>query len=65
MPCLLQNFLFTKCGILVEESRFEEDVEGVTFKRIRLGGIILMQLNCCTCNVVSRRPEGVLVGGNL
>ena len=45
LPCLLQNFLFTKCEILVEESRFEEGVKGVTFKRISLEGVFLIQLN--------------------
>ena len=45
VPCRLQDFLFTECGILVEETRFKEDVENISFERVCLEKVIFMQLS--------------------
>ena len=45
VPCGLQDFLITECGILVKEWRFIEDVEDVAFEGVYLERVIFMQLS--------------------
>ena len=45
VPCGLQDFLITECGILVKEWRFIEEVEDIVFEKVYLGEVLFMQLS--------------------